>query len=70
MTDNDWAYPVGNEGAYLERDDHADCEDLHLSHLQSLPIIQIVNTKDTDNGEQEILDDRNDDIASAIASEY
>ena len=67
MTDNDWAYPVGNEGAYLERDDHADCEDLHLSHLQSLPDTQIVNTKDTDD--DEILDDWNDDIDSAIERE-
>ena len=67
MTYNDWAYPVGNEGAYLERDDHADCEDLHLSHLQSLPDTQIVNTKDTDD--DEILDDWNDDIDSAIERE-
>ena len=67
MTDKDWAYPVGNEGAYLERDDHADCEDLHLSHLQSLPDIQIVNNKDTDD--DEILDDWNDDIDSAIERE-
>ena len=55
---------------HIMRDDMADCEDLHLSLLQSLPDIQIVNTTDTDNDEQEILDDWNDDIDSNIGSEY
>ena len=52
---------------HIMRDDQADCEDLHLSHLQSLPDTQIVNTKDTDD--DEILDDWNDDIDSAIERE-
>ena len=55
---------------HIMRDDQADCEDLHLSELQSLQDIQIVKTEDTDNDEQEILDDWNDDIDSNIGSEY
>ena len=53
----------GAMSMHIMRDDQADCEDLHLSELQSLPDIQIVNAKDTEYDEQEILDDRNDDIA-------
>ena len=55
---------------HIMRDDRADCVDLHLSQLQLLPDTQIVNTTDTDNDEQEILDDRNDDIDSVIAREW